>query len=283
MKHLINFIKGIVVGIGGIAPGLSGSVMLILLNLYEKVVNAIGTLFKDFKNNVIYLVPIVLGFGCGALLFSKVLDFFLVNYEFETRFLFLGLVLGTVPLFYRQVTKQGFSKKHLLYMAFAMCIGLFLFYFNQSMFPKVVNPSLLQSFVLGIAVAGSSIVPGVDSAVILSALGLYELYVSVMADVNFAVLIPAAFGVLLGALVISAFMNFLIKRFYTATFSVTFGLFITIIPKVLTSACTVFSVLDIIKAILLVLLGFIFSFYFEDIKVNNQRIKKFFCKLKNMN
>ena len=53
---MINFLKGIIVGIGGIAPGLSGSVLLVILGLYQKAINAIGTLFKDFKNNVKFLL-----------------------------------------------------------------------------------------------------------------------------------------------------------------------------------------------------------------------------------
>ena len=88
-----NFLKGIIVGIGGIAPGLSGSVLLVILGLYEKAVAAIGTLFKDFKNNVKFLLPLVLGFGVGVIIFSKIVDFLLVNYEMYTRYAFLGLVL----------------------------------------------------------------------------------------------------------------------------------------------------------------------------------------------
>ena len=45
---MLNFLKGILVGMGGIAPGLSGSVLLVILGLYQKTISAIGTLFKDF-------------------------------------------------------------------------------------------------------------------------------------------------------------------------------------------------------------------------------------------
>ena len=101
-----NFFKGIIAGIGGIAPGLSGSVLLVILGLYQKTVSAIGTLFKNFKENVKFLFPLFLGFGVGVLLFSKVIDFFLNNFEMYTRFAFLGLVIGTVPLFYKEVKKE---------------------------------------------------------------------------------------------------------------------------------------------------------------------------------
>ena len=92
-------------------------------------------------------------------------------------------------------------------MIIAFILGFSLFFFNSNLFPTVTNPNLVQSVILGIAVAGSTIIPGVDSAVILSSLGLYELYVSSIAELNFSVLIPAGFGLIIGALVISFFIN----------------------------------------------------------------------------
>ena len=111
MTFLKNFFKGIVVGIGGIAPGLSGSVLLVILGLYERVVSVVGTLFKNFKRNILFLIPLIAGMGVGVLLFSKVVDFLLESYAFQTRYAFLGLILGTIPLFYREVRKNGFRKR----------------------------------------------------------------------------------------------------------------------------------------------------------------------------
>ena len=277
---MLNFLKGIVVGIGGIAPGLSGSVLLVIFGLYQKTINAIGTLFKKFKENFLFLAPLFLGFGVGVLLFSKVVNFLLTNYEAQTRFAFLGLVLGTIPLFYKEVKKEGFSKKYYIYIIVAAICGFALFFFNGNLFPTVVNPNIFQSFMLGVAVAGSSIIPGVDSAVILSSLGLYELYVSSIATLNFPVLIPAACGLGLGALDISFVMSKLIKKFYTATFSIIFGLFLSIIPNVLNESCHLGFNLSSVVSILLVVIGFGVSYYLGDIEGNNQKIKKLFKKEK---
>lgn len=261
MNFLTDYLKGIVVGIGGIAPGLSGSVMLLILGLYEKSVEAISTIFKNFKKNVLFLLPLVLGFGTGVLLFSKVVSYLLENHEFGTRYLFLGLVLGTVPLFYKSVKKNGYRTSYYLIVALAATAGIFLFWFHKNLFPTVTEPNLLQSVLLGVAVAGSSIIPGVDSAVILSSLGLYELYVNSIADLNIPVLIPAAFGLLIGALLISTVMNFFIKHFYAVTFSVIFGLFLSIIPGVLTESCAITSLPRFLLALVLAVIGFIISYF----------------------
>ena len=279
MAFLMNFLKGIVAGIGGIAPGLSGSVLLVILGLYEQTVNAVGTLFSNFKKNIKFLVPLVAGLGVGVLLFSKVVDFLLVTFEFQTRYAFLGLILGTVPLFYREVKKNGFRNRYYFVIAASAAVGFFLFGFNRDLFPSVTEPNLFQSVLLGVAVAGSSIVPGVDSAAIMSAFGLYELYVSSLANFNLQVLLPAAAGLAVGALGISTLMNLLIKHAYTGTFSVIFGLFLSIIPTVvMEESCTITSVPMGLTAIGFAVLGALISLYFGDIKDNNQRIKRLFRK-----
>lgn len=279
MTFLKNFFKGMVAGIGGIAPGLSGSVLLVILGLYERMVNAIGTLFKNFKKNITFLIPLLVGMGAGVLLFSKVVDYLLATFPFQTRYAFLGLILGTLPLFYREVRKNGFRQRYYLVILAAAAAGFFLFGFNRHLFPSVTEPNVWQSVLLGVAVAGSSIVPGVDSAAIMSAFGLYELYVSALADFNLQILIPAAGGLAVGAVAISMGMNFLLKHAYTATFSTIFGLFLAVIPTVvMEDSCVVTTTPQGLVATGFALLGMVISLYFSDIKRNNKRIARLFKK-----
>ena len=71
-----RFLKGIIVGLGGVAPGLSGSVLLIIFGLYQKTLDALGSLLKDLKKNLAFLAPLVAGMFLGVLLFSRLIDFF---------------------------------------------------------------------------------------------------------------------------------------------------------------------------------------------------------------
>ena len=198
------------------------------------------------------------------------------------KFAFLGLVLGTIPLFYKEVKKEGFNKKYYIVMLISALVGIALFSVNKDLFPVITNPNLLQSVLLGVAVAGSSIVPGVDSAVILSTLGLYELYVSSLANFNLSILIPAGVGLVIGVLVISFLMNKLLSKFYTITFSIIFGLFLSIIPNVLNSSCVLgFNVASVISIIIMII-GFAFSYYLGDVKNNTAKLKSFFGKVKKL-
>ena len=275
---MLNFLKGIIVGIGGIAPGLSGSVLLVILGLYQKTITAISTIFKDLKKNLQYLIPLFLGMGVGIILFSKIVDFLLENFEMHTRFAFLGLVLGTIPLFYKEVKKEGFNKKYYIPIILSAMVGLGLFFFNKDLFPQITAPNLFQSILLGVAVAGSSIVPGVDSAVILSSLGLYELYVSSLADFNLSILLPAGIGLGFGVLIISFIINKLISKHYTMTFSIIFGLFLSIIPNVLNGNCTLGLNVSSVIAIIIAIIGFGISFFLGDVKGNILKIKSLLKK-----
>ncbi len=278
MRLLKNFIKGIISGIGGIVPGLSGSVLMVLLGVYEPTVRALGTLMTDFKKNIRFLLPLLLGMLCGVLLFSRAIDFLLEYYPFQTRYAFFGLVLGTVPLFYRQIGKHGFPKYSYAVILGAAALGFFLLGANSQLFPPVRQPSFLQSMLMGFFVAASSIVPGIDSAVILSTLGFYELYVGALAGFDLQILLPAALGLLLGAVSISAVMNLLLKKAYTVTFSVLFGFFLAIIPNMLNESCRILSVADGLLAIVFALVGCLLSYFLGDFYRNCRRIKAFFVK-----
>ncbi len=275
---MINFFKGIVVGLGGVAPGLSGSVLLVLFGLYQKTIDSIGTLFKNFKKNFLFLFPLFLGVGIGVLLFGKLGDFFIETYEMQTRYFFLGLVAGTIPLLYRQVKEKGFSKKYYIHMALAAVLGIAFFALTKGLFPRVTEPNLIQSIMMGVIYGLAFIVPGLDSAATLSSFGLYEAWLAALADLDFAVLLPAAVGLAVGALVISFGMSKLLKHYYTATFSVIFGLFLTIMPRMLNGSCVPGWNGKTVLSFILVPVGFLISFYLGDIQKHNAWLREKFGK-----
>ena len=273
-----RFLKGIIVGIGGVAPGLSGSVLLIIFGLYRKTLDALGALLKNFKKNVCFLLPLVAGMFVGVLLFSRVIDFFLHHYEMPTRFCFLGLIIGTLPMVWKEVKKEGFSRKYILLILLFAGIGLLFFAVNPYAFPQVTDPSVLQSVLLGVAVAATAIIPGVDPAVLLSTLGFYEMYVGALAEFEIRILVPMIVGLAVGAIVISFGMSLLFRRFYTATYSVIFGIFLSMIPNMLNENCDLSWNGRSVVSIILLFVGFGISFYLGNIDEHNRRIKALLAK-----
>lgn len=60
MKFLLDYCKGILIGSGAILPGISSGVFCVIFGIYEKLVNSILNLFKDFKNNFYFFYLLVL-------------------------------------------------------------------------------------------------------------------------------------------------------------------------------------------------------------------------------
>ena len=269
-----RFFKGIIVGLGGVAPGLSGSVLLIIFGLYQKTLDALGSLLKEFRKNLRFLAPLVAGMFLGVLLFSKAIDFFLNTYEMSTRFCFLGLILGTLPMVWQEVKKEGFSRKYYVVIVLAAVLGTWFFTVNPNAFPQVTDPTLLQKLLLGVAVAATAIIPGVDPAVFLSTLGFYEMYVSALASVDLAILIPMVGGLAVGAVAISFAMSWLFRRFYTAAFSVIFGIFLSMIPNMLTESCVLGWNGASAVSVAVLILGFLVSLILGDLPGMKTRFAK---------
>ena len=195
------------------------------------------------------------------LLFSKVIHFFMNRFEMPTSFCFLGLILGTLPMVWQEVKKEGFAKRYYGLIFLSAALGLWFFKVNPNAFPQVTEPNLLQAVFLGVAVAATAIIPGVDPAVFLSTLGLYRTYVAALAEFDLEVLAPMAIGLVVGAVVISGCMSFLFRRFYTATYSVIFGVFLSMIPNMLSENCVLgFNGISAVS-VLLLFAGFFASYY----------------------
>ena len=80
MKTLEYIFKGILIGIGKVIPGVSGSLIAYALGLYEPCIEAISNLFKNFKYNLYFLGKIALGILISIMLGSKIIDYFLTNH-----------------------------------------------------------------------------------------------------------------------------------------------------------------------------------------------------------
>ena len=92
MKEIL---KGIIIGIGKIIPGVSGSVLAISLGIYEKAIYSFNNIFKDYRN-IYFLLKIFIGVLIAIIFGSKIILYFLNNYYTLTIFAFVGLILGSM-------------------------------------------------------------------------------------------------------------------------------------------------------------------------------------------
>lgn len=83
-----------------ILPGVSGSMVMVILGTYNTVLTAISSM------NVLILIPVLIGVLIGILGGAKVIDICLKRFPQATFFAILGLILGSI---YPLVANSGFS------------------------------------------------------------------------------------------------------------------------------------------------------------------------------
>ncbi len=138
MNFLSNFIKGIFIGAGAILPGISSGVICIVLGIYEKLLDSILHFFKNIKENLYFLLPIVIGGILGCILFSNILVYFFNTIPMQTKSLFIGLLLGSIYILYKTEscnTLKVNNRTNLLgYLSFFICfiIGISLIYIENN-------------------------------------------------------------------------------------------------------------------------------------------------------
>ena len=119
---------GAFLGISVIAPGVSGSIMAVMLGIYDELITIISNPFKNFKKNVVYLLPMVIGAGASMLLLLKGLRWLFANYEIPAFLLFISLIAGSIPAVFGEAKKAGYKKIYFIGTAialiFALAIGL---------------------------------------------------------------------------------------------------------------------------------------------------------------
>ena len=228
MNFLFNLVIGILIGFGAIMPGVSSGVFCVIFGIYEKLVDSVLTLFKDFKKNFIFLLSIGLGSFLGIVLFGNVIKYFFNTFKFQACYAFIGLILGTIPALFKQVNlDKCIQLKKFLPLIISFSIGVLLivfenhFDFNNIVLDFIYNPFYLvfAGFIMSIGI----IVPGVSNTIILMCLGVYSEYLSAIASVNLRLLVPLAIGVLLGSIVWLKIINILLKKYHQSTFLAIIG------------------------------------------------------------
>ena len=111
--NIKNFLKGIIIGVAKIIPGLSGAVLMISFNLYDKAICAITNFFDDVKGNFLFLFNLGLGIGLGIVGFSRVLSYFIVNY-YVVLSIIEGVLLSIIVKNYvnKRFQDKYFKSKH---------------------------------------------------------------------------------------------------------------------------------------------------------------------------
>ncbi len=226
MQNLFLFLKGLIVGIGKIIPGVSGSMLAALFGIYENSIFAINHLKDDFKKSITYLLPIGFGVILSIVLFSKILLYFLNYHYLLTMFFFIGLILGTVPKFRHQFNLKKNIDKFLCLLGFFLPFCFNLCVMNQEFTPYKTFSSYAFLFFLGFLDAMSMVIPGISGTAIFMMLGSYAtvltLFQNPFSHIDWSCFFGT--GVIVGIFISSYLVEYFIKKNKNAFFALVYGL-----------------------------------------------------------
>lgn len=239
MTHIYNCIKGVIIGAGAILPGISSGVLCVIFGIYEKLLDSILNFFNDIKKNSKFLLPIILGGCIGVLMVSKVLNYLLLYFPIQTKSIFIGLILGSVPSLLKEVNKKSKFKLHyLIFLISAFFIGLFSVILENVLCVNIPSSNFSTSYLIlsGFLMSIGIIIPGISSTIILLLLGVYPTYLLSISSIDFTILLPMGIGLLFGCFLFMKLTKFLLNHFYTQTFysiiGFTLGSIFVLIPNV---------------------------------------------------
>lgn len=231
MSKIYSFICGIIIGMGVILPGVSGSVIAIMLGIYDKVIYLLNDINKKPIIKVMELAPIIFGLFLGIMIFGNILLIFVENYEIQIKYLFIGLILGGVPILKKEIDiKNGKGINYTFtFITFLLSLLLFLLS-NLSILSNIDNTnSFFKMLLAGFLYIAGKIIPGISSSFFMMILGLYDYILNIMSNpfsltiYQLVKLVPFFIGILFGFIILLRLINYLLSNYFSETYSIIIG------------------------------------------------------------
>ena len=282
MNAVLNILRGIVIGIANVIPGVSGGTMAVSMGIYDKLISAVTGLFKHFKKSLKLLIPLGIGMVIGIVGFGFLLEYLLANHVLATCLTFVGLILGGLPILWLSLRSNpkktpgrhiGVGEVLCFLILLAIGIGLPLLQGSEGAIKtlSVDFGTVILLFLLGLIASATMVIPGVSGSMVLMVLGYYSTILSLVTgtvtmlkDLDLGgvihdclLLVPFAVGVALGIFLIAKIIEYLFNRFPCQTYAAIIGLILSSPFAILYSADALsgFSIPELIAGLVLAALG----------------------------
>ena len=278
-EFILNILRGIVIGISNVSPGVSGGTMMVSMGIYDRLILVLTHFVKRFKEAVALLVPIGIGMLLAIAIFAKLFsEVFFPKFPLQTNLFFIGLILGGLPIIYKKV--KGIS------IRLPQIIAFLLFFLLVTALAVVGEGSgasaditlsagnVIKLFFVGVIAAATMVIPGVSGSMIMMVLGYYNTIIDTINafidaarafDIpavmdTFVVLVPFGIGVVVGIVAVAKLIEFMLKKFPAVTYWGIIGLIVASpIAILIMMELPAIGVLEIVSGIVLFAAGFAIS------------------------
>ena len=273
-----NILKGMVIGIANVIPGVSGGTMMVAMGIYDKLIHCITHLFKEFKKSVLFLLPIAIGMGIAIIASSFTIEKAFKEFPLQTSLLFVGLVVGGLPAMWKNVKGQKIRLGHIVaFLAFFAVVVVMALIGDAEgnaadLSFNIIN--VLKLLGVGIIAAATMVIPGVSGSMMLLLLGYYNPILTAINDFvravvafdfggimnGVAILAPFGIGVVVGIFVIAKLIEIIFSKFPLYAYWAIIGLIVASpIAIIAMGSFPVITIVGVLTGIVALGVGFVIA------------------------
>lgn len=232
-----DVVRGFCMGAADVVPGVSGGTVALVFGIYERLVHNIrqgaSVLGAAVRLDVgearrrlgtvewWFLIPLLSGIAVAILSLARVIDHLLEHQPIGTSAVFLGLVLGSIPIAWWTLKEPA-----PVHVPVVVAVAVVTFVFLGLRSEAVDEPSLLFVFVAGAIAVCAMILPGISGSFLLLMLGLYDYVIEAVKDTDLGVLAVFGVGAVLGLALFSSVLDWLLRHYHDFVLAGLVGLMI---------------------------------------------------------
>lgn len=283
MKQFAYFIKGMIVGISNIIPGLCSGLVAIILNIYDLYLYVFGNIFlhpfKVIKKAFFFILGVIVGLLIAVTTITQLMEWFPLTF----MFLFVGLLVGSTKEVYRKNLSEHQYSVGDIFIVFLSCAILLSTLFIKTNDVNAIDVNFSTFFimiVLGVLISVAMILPGISGSLLLMSLGYYvfiidnlSLIITSIINLSFdneffkSVCFISLFmiGCIIGFINISKGVKLVMEKYHQKCYLIVLSMMITSIPVVIFKMIELYqdnitlNPLNIIISILFLFTGYIIS------------------------
>ena len=266
------FIKGLIIGIGKVMPGVSGALLAINFKVYDRIVESLVNFFSDWKRNLRFLLELGLGIIIAIILFSNGIRYLLNNYNFLMMMLFMGLIGGGSYNYIRRVSYERREYKYILFIV-GLLIGVsFMGQTDSYVISNSFNDNIMF-FLGGVIEVFTSIIPGISGTAIMMIIGIYDVVLMLVGKIydisyvinNINIYFSYGLGIIISFILGTLLINYLLKKRKRLMEIMigSFSIYSILMMGVMTFS-KIASVIEIILGIMLMIVGIVIGFIMDN-------------------
>ena len=234
----LNFLRGVLIGIAEVIPGVSGGTLALITGIYSRLLNNIDLLFKSLRNitnpkimarNLIalewkFLIPVFIGMAIALITTASFMEGLLESNPIELRAVFAGLVAAGIYIPYKMSVKVNGDNWGLRDYLLALIGALAAFFLTGLPQGEVSNPGPILIFFSAAIAICALVLPGISGSFLLLTIGMYSATIGALNDRDLQYLLIFALGALLGLASFVSLLKFLLNQRARPTLVILAGL-----------------------------------------------------------